>query len=109
MASKSSTPSNELQHAVEELRCTLGTIVGLAESNGHNAVHEIASAARVGLSRLDLILPAVQTPKENGVPCDYFRAQECLAGCPQVQCQESGACQKSFGHGFGGMLESVGP
>lgn len=96
--------------AVDSLRSTLSTILGLAESNSHNAASEIAFTVRAGLARLDLILPAVQTPKETSEPCEYFRAKDCLAGCQLAKCKEAGACQTpgNYGHGFGGMLESVG-
>lgn len=95
--SKSSDASNAVIDAVGSLRCTLGTILGMAESNSYNAVSEIAHTARAGIARLNLILPSDPAQKENGVPCDYFRAQDCLAGCPLVACQEAGSCQKSPG------------
>ena len=86
-------PSAVIQHAVDELRCTLGTIAGLAESDGHRAAQEIAMTARAGLARLDLICPQAAEPKEDGAPCEYFRVKECLAGCPRTECQEAGTCQ----------------
>lgn len=90
------TPNESQQSvldAINELRCSLSTIAGMARSNGHNALKEIAMTAEVGIARLDLILSYEPQP-EDGSPCEYFRARDCLAGCPLVACQEAGSCQK---------------
>lgn len=78
--------------ALAELRCALSTIAGLAESNGHRAVQEIAMTARAGLARIKLIYPQEVEPKENGSPCEYFIAKDCLDGCHRTECQEAGTC-----------------
>lgn len=55
--------------AVDEFRCALSTIAGLAKANGSNALHEISCTALAGIERLKLMT-------EETIPSPLAQKQE---------------------------------
>lgn len=82
----SQEPSPDKRDAIDELRCSLSTIAGLAKTGGTNALHDIACTALAGIERLKLIANET-TPShalENAEPGCPHGMQ--TGGTPKAPC-----------------------